>query len=197
MRFRKLRIAWSVGWGVAAVLLIVLWVRSFVFLDSALHPSLQIHSFEGRIVLLWNPPKWLRQTSQNWWQKAKKSAIFVPGKGYTISGMPGYYAGDGNPMAPTVNPPWGSDGIRLNSERPTRTSRQYLSSVQGIENRWGFGAANDWNTYVYVIPHWFSILAVTVLATVPWLRRRFSLRTLLIATTLIAVVLGLAVSSTS
>src|SRR5262245_28187686 len=29
MRFRKLRIAWSVGWGLLAVLLIVLWVRSY------------------------------------------------------------------------------------------------------------------------------------------------------------------------
>jgi hypothetical protein len=33
MRFRKLRIAWSVGWGVAAGLLIVLWVRSLVLND--------------------------------------------------------------------------------------------------------------------------------------------------------------------
>src|SRR6476619_2972176 len=29
MRFRKLRIAWSVFWGLACVLLIVLWVRSY------------------------------------------------------------------------------------------------------------------------------------------------------------------------
>jgi hypothetical protein len=29
MKYRKLRIAWSVGWGVAAVLLCVLWVRSY------------------------------------------------------------------------------------------------------------------------------------------------------------------------
>src|SRR3954471_23472340 len=28
MRFRKLRIAWSVVWGLACVLLVVLWVRS-------------------------------------------------------------------------------------------------------------------------------------------------------------------------
>src|SRR5689334_14765186 len=28
-RFRKLRIAWSVTWGVAAVLVCVLWVRSY------------------------------------------------------------------------------------------------------------------------------------------------------------------------
>ena len=29
MRFRKLRIAWLVAWGVACVLLVVLWVRSY------------------------------------------------------------------------------------------------------------------------------------------------------------------------
>src|SRR5438105_1666000 len=34
MRFRKLRIAWSVFWGLAAVLLIALWVRSYWILNS-------------------------------------------------------------------------------------------------------------------------------------------------------------------
>jgi hypothetical protein len=34
MRYRKLRIAWSVFWGLAAVLLIVLLVRSYWILDS-------------------------------------------------------------------------------------------------------------------------------------------------------------------
>ena len=29
MKYRKLRIAWSVAWGVVAVLLVVLWVRSY------------------------------------------------------------------------------------------------------------------------------------------------------------------------
>ena len=33
MRFRKLRIAWSVAWGVVAVLLVVLWVRSYRVCD--------------------------------------------------------------------------------------------------------------------------------------------------------------------
>src|SRR3954451_7738148 len=33
MKFRKLRIAWSVFWGVAAVLLIALWVRSYWWSD--------------------------------------------------------------------------------------------------------------------------------------------------------------------
>src|SRR4051794_17100143 len=33
MKYRKLRIAWSVAWGVAAVLLCVLWVRSYYYED--------------------------------------------------------------------------------------------------------------------------------------------------------------------
>jgi hypothetical protein len=42
-------------------------------------------------------------------------------------------------------------------------------------------------------PQWFPIALLTMLAFVPWLRWRFSLRTLLIATTLVAVALGLIV----
>ena len=34
MRCRKLRIAWSVVWGLAIVLLIVLWVRSYWWEDT-------------------------------------------------------------------------------------------------------------------------------------------------------------------
>ena len=37
MRFRKLRIAWSVVWGIACVLLIVLWVRSYWQVDILWH----------------------------------------------------------------------------------------------------------------------------------------------------------------
>jgi hypothetical protein len=42
-------------------------------------------------------------------------------------------------------------------------------------------------------PHWFPVLLFATFAAAPWLRWRFSLRTLLIATTLVAVVLGLIV----
>jgi hypothetical protein len=43
------------------------------------------------------------------------------------------------------------------------------------------------------VPHWFAVFVAATLAAVPWLRwsNRFTLRTLLIATTLVAVVLGL------
>src|SRR5262249_38692004 len=33
MRYRKLRFAWSVFWGLATVLLIALWVRSYTWMD--------------------------------------------------------------------------------------------------------------------------------------------------------------------
>jgi hypothetical protein len=39
-------------------------------------------------------------------------------------------------------------------------------------------------------PYWFLLLLSATFAAVPWLRWRFTLRTLLIATTLVAVVLG-------
>ena len=45
-------------------------------------------------------------------------------------------------------------------------------------------------------PHWCPVLVVATLTAFPWIRwsKRFTLRTLLIATTLIAVVLGLIVA---
>jgi hypothetical protein len=46
------------------------------------------------------------------------------------------------------------------------------------------------------MPHWFCVLALAIIGIAPWKFEggRFSLRTLLIATTLIAVVLGLTVA---
>ena len=43
------------------------------------------------------------------------------------------------------------------------------------------------------VPHWFCVLTTVALAVAPWFRwsKRFSLRTLLIATTLVAVALGM------
>ena len=47
------------------------------------------------------------------------------------------------------------------------------------------------------MPHWFLVLAVMIIAAGAWLHEkwRFSLRTLLIATTLVAVALGIVVAA--
>lgn len=42
-----------------------------------------------------------------------------------------------------------------------------------------------------VVPYWFLAIVAASAAALPWTRFRFSLRTLLIATTLVAVTLGL------
>ena len=47
---------------------------------------------------------------------------------------------------------------------------------------------------VLMLPFWFLILLVFAVGTASWLPWRFSMRSLLIATTLVAVMLGLAVA---
>src|SRR5262245_16243948 len=60
MRFRKLRIAWSVVWGIAAVLLIVLWVRSFnrfddlAFLFNNSQSIVAVQTEPGSLVWVWD-----------------------------------------------------------------------------------------------------------------------------------------------
>jgi hypothetical protein len=56
-----------------------------------------------------------------------------------------------------------------------------------------FGLKRESDHFDVVAPHWFAVLSFFALATFPWLRWRFSLRTLLIAITAVAVVLGLIV----
>jgi hypothetical protein len=43
------------------------------------------------------------------------------------------------------------------------------------------------------VPHWLPLLVAAMLAAAPWFKWRFSLRTLLIATALVAVGLGMVV----
>ncbi len=142
-RFRKLRIAWSVFWGLAAVLLVVLWVRSYWqtgCFERQSPPSFFIHSQRGQLTFMSGLPERVRLGMLN------GNMYFNPA---------------------TISPP------------PV----------------WGFGAAKSAGIIsLLFLPYWPVVLLAAVLAAAPWLHRlRFSLRTLLIATTLVAVVLGLVV----
>ncbi len=68
----------------------------------------------------------------------------------------------------------------------------------GAETRiFGFGANTKGGSKSVRIPHWFLVLLSATLAYVPWLpwwSPRFSLRTMLIVTTVVAIVLGLVVA---
>jgi hypothetical protein len=147
MRFRKLRIAWSVLWGVVALLLCVLWVRSYWRIDVLHSPSTrnawEIWSFNGRLIADW-----------------------------------GFMGGGNGKLQWTVETPVSA---------PVDSSRPML----------GFAFRSGYISHAKSIPLWFVALLSGAIAGVPWLNwsTRFSLRTLLFATTLIAVALGFAVYS--
>jgi hypothetical protein len=155
-RFLKLRIAWSVFWGVAALLLTALWVRSYnqsdwiyAFRANDWH---HLRSVNGELVL-----QIIRQpNSMRKWGIASA------------------------PASEFLDSPYGWN------------SRMIRPQHEGC----GFAFFISPKISAYAIPHWFFVLLFSTLAAVPWLvsmRWRFTLRVLLIATTLVAVVLGLAV----
>jgi hypothetical protein len=141
---RILRIAWSVAWGIVAVLLVALWVRSY-------------WSQEGLF--------YTRNTTQ--------VSVFTSGgiAGFNYSSYPrGTLMGD----APGIK--WLSNPMR--------------PDLYGKALQWDSGPQR----LSIKLPAVCCVGAFVLLAAVVWLPlKRFSLRTLLIATTLVAVGLGLTV----
>jgi hypothetical protein len=151
MRFRKLRIAWSVTCGIACVLLIVLWVRSYLRFDNCAGlcgaKVLFIMSSRGDLGI---------------------GRLTPPGQGY---------------------PPWNITSSPPEAKRLWWPMEDRLPlSLLGIRYQ-RFSPAMT----LFAIRYWLPVLITAVFAGGPWIVRttRFSLRTLLIATTLVAVVLGL------
>jgi hypothetical protein len=145
MKYRKLRIAFSVTCVIACVLLIVLWVRSYWMADM-------------------------------FWNNETHRLCMTAASGY---GRMIIWIGETQAVSDS---PW--DSIPLEHFAPLPT---------GI---WGF------KTYIQTsglkavglqAPHWFFFGTLALIAYLPWASWRFSLRTILIAMTLIAFMLGLAV----
>ena len=128
MKYRKLRIAWSVAWGIAAVLLVVLWVRSYLVYDS----------FVGR---------------------------YPNGLFFFVYSAKGVY-----------------------------TFSTYPLLGASVNDNWWFLVRRAPNDMAIGGPFSFTIVVACAVSIAPWIRYRFSLRTLLIATTLVAVVLGIIVA---
>jgi hypothetical protein len=143
MNFRKLRITWTVFCGIACVLLIVLWVRSYWWADFC----------EGSI-------------GSHWIKVESLGGQFVL-KHYEFQHGPG----------------------SLHSYPIEEIASKAFILERGIPKfELGLG--------VLFFPYWALVLSCLVGTVEPWLSwrsKRFSLRTLLIATTLVAVVLGLIV----
>jgi hypothetical protein len=151
MRFRKLRIAWSVGCLIACVLLIVLWMRS--------------HWHEDTLTL--------RRTH---------TLTMVSLCGDVQLSQSGFAC----MFAPEVDTCLDVSSSEILPERIRQgTSFDFVRGPYEADLEIDF-------------PHWCPVLVVAALTASPWVRwsERFSLRTLLIATTLVAVVLGLVVWAT-
>jgi hypothetical protein len=153
MRFRKLRIAWSVGWGLLAVVLVVLWVRSYTTADALGGTT--------------NAPRILLVRS-SW------------GLLHIL-----YFDDD------TQSRDW-----KIESETLTDNDKRFERKWNPILVKFGFGYLRAGSDYSITFPDWLPVLLTATLGAVPWVRR-FSLRTLLIATTLVAVILGLVVYAAS
>jgi hypothetical protein len=134
MNYRKLRIAWSVGWG---VLCLVLIVAGFV---------LQHRGASVELVQRGGPG-----LTSVWMYEDKLSLLFEPRVPY--------------------RPDWAGQ-INRHGFRYTI---------------WSNGAWHVWG------PLWAVDVMLAPVGALPWLRWRFSLRTLLIAATVVAVGLGLIV----
>jgi hypothetical protein len=145
MRFRKLRIAWSVVCGITCVLLIVLWVRSYP------------QSYEGQAFGCW----------------------FASTRGVIAGCMI---------QIPAPTP---SAGTNMMSVTIDTVEFKPVPGIMGFSGRY---APPNW---YFQIPYWCPVLLGGLFAVAPWIgwSTRFTTRTLLIATTLVAVVLGLIVWS--
>jgi hypothetical protein len=156
LRLRKLRIAWSAVWGIAAVLLIVLWVRSYFSNDNVLLRLWRTHlieldSQEGSFLT----QLWIHPTPP-------PTVVF---QAWSRNMQPSQFHWDDYPP--------------------------------GIVSRLGFHRKfldGGWRI-VIAAPHWSLALLTGTLASLSWLpfRKRFTLRTLLVATTLVGIALGLIV----
>jgi hypothetical protein len=148
MRFRKLRIAWSVFWGLACVLLVVLWVRSY------------------------------------WWTQVGSSP-FTEKWSISYGSYPGVIAiGVRSQLSGDDSTPLTMDADEWWFVQQLRGSPAYSSRVLGY---FGYGGG------VVALPYWFAVLLAVTLTVAPWFHLRFTTRTLLIAMTLVAMVLGLIV----
>jgi hypothetical protein len=156
MKYRKLRIAWSVAWGIACLLAVALWVRSYGNWDNLTAPFpgsrwLAVRSLHGTLMVGSGPGRMVRWDWRNFGRTRREELAFH-GQGASL---------------------------------------RFKKQVEIF----GFGIAlydYDWHIFV---PHWFVALLLAAMAATPWFgwTTRFSLRTLLIATTLVAVGMGVVV----
>jgi hypothetical protein len=154
MRLRKLRIAWSAVWGLLALSLVILWVRS----------RFRVESIERAVNV---------------------QPLYAIGTKERIFNLPGRVELSVEHVLSDTS---------INYEPPV-WHRQEYGMPERTEQSWGFKWVTSSQRSIICFPHWFAVALIGCVALLPWPPRRFTIRTLLIATTLVAIVLGLIVAA--
>jgi hypothetical protein len=165
MKHRKLRIAWSVAWGVVTVLLVTLWVQSYWQFNSWQFGFLHFQSMRGRVAMF---------RANDW-------------RPWSASTLPLEMADYGFERFMVTR-------IRGDALDGSDSAGELLVLPDGEPGEYIRGRVPS--TKYAVLPWPVSLLlpiGCLISGIAPLLNRRFSLRTLLIATTLVGVGLGLIV----
>lgn len=173
LRFRRLRIAWSVFWGIACVLLIALWVRSYVYCDDLRGPIskskfMLVASLAGGIQVRWEDGK-------------PNPRLYYPSRWeHTVGSVADF-----------------NKSLDEHRDMEATTAKLVKSVVPHDRSRINMTMRIGWyrDRNTIFVPYWLSVLLTGVLAVAIGMSRSyrfsFSLRTLLITTTLMALALGL------
>lgn len=154
MKHRKIRVVWSVAWGLVAVLLCVLWARSYWWADAIWFVPVQSNAF--RIM------------------SDEGGLTFLTMREPSLAKL-----GDPPPLGLSHREYWHKGYARATA------NVSYLQKP--------FRGFYDYGRSSLQLPYWMAVMltAATGMAVwMPQLRWRFSLGTLLIATTILAVGLG-------
>jgi hypothetical protein len=158
MKYRKLRIAWSVVCGILCLLLIVLWVSSYFYVAGVWRVAQG-----GRATVLMS-----------------ESGCLVLMRYVTVRGTPR-----------TNWQLWGHTHAEAESAPPTLQPFNFQTRRFVQRSELPFTWFPNANTFYASLPHWAAAFCCGCHALAPCMRPRFSLRTLLIGMTAVAVVLGL------
>lgn len=179
---RLLRYCATAFFVVVCALLIALWVRSYQTADR-LHgriwfpESFLLAAKEGSVTLV--VLRW--HGAANWWQWEIQS--------YSVDDEMSFPVGPVDQYESALRFGWITNPIYM-----VMPSTQTLADGSQV-SMWGAATATLRGGGP-IVPFWFLVVLCGVLAAVPWFKPawRFSLRTLLIVITLVALVLGLVVA---
>ena len=194
---RGLRIAVSAVCGILCVLLVVLWVRSYSSTKFFVAPFLQrgsvlIESAHGR--LTFGYVKVEEILARDFLYSSMKEQLMMAQ--YQQAHQGANRSSSTNQVDRKVAAL--EQQIARYSEDVEKVFLKFWQNfLPPIGSRFAFSITKSAGISFAIVPYWLLLgAAIAVFAALPLLRWSFSLRTLLIATTVIAVVLGLVVYAT-